>query len=300
MSIEAVATFVEAAEKGSMAAASRALGLPTSTVSRRIHRLEEELGVQLVESNARLFRLTEAGDALLRRSAAAVRDLREAMHALRDGGNPVRGQLRITAPQDLGSADVMAQLFAKFRADNPHVELLIDLGDRKVDLVAEGVDFAFRIHQGPVQGQRSLMSRRLLAMHARLFASPAYVEQHGAPDTVEDLTEHAMIMPTFGAPWTLEHVQSGETTSITMDAPVQSTSLSFIGAAARAHMGIAPIPTLIASPAVERGDLVQVLPDWQLKGARLSLLWPESRLPSPRRRTFLDFTVAHTAGWTSF
>lgn len=295
MAIEEVATFVEAAEQGSMAAASRTLGIPTSTVSRRIHRLEEELGVQLVEAHARMFRPTEAGEALLRRSASAIRDIREALHAASDGGNAVRGQLRITAPQDVGASVGMATLLAAFRAAHPGVELLIDLSDRRVDLTAEGVDFAFRIHIHALQAQPSLMVRRLATVSAGLFASPVYVAENGAPGSIEELAGHTFVAPTFGRSWQLTHAVSGDSTELDMDAPVQSTSLSFMAPAACAHMGIAPMPDLIARPFVARGDLVRVLPDWRLAEANLSILWPASRQPAPRRRIFLDFVVTNAA-----
>ncbi len=299
MSIQEIATFVEAAEKGSMAAASRALGVPTSTVSRRIHRLEEALGVQLVETHARLFRLTEAGDALLKRSAAAVRDLREAAHAIRDGSDTVRGQLRISAALDLGSSAAMARLLADFRSLNPGIELLVDLADRRVDLMAEGVDFAFRIHVGALRAQPSLMVRRLATLSGGLFASPSYLARHGTPRSVEELAQHSLISPTFQLPWRLCHTPTGSVEILETIAPVRSTSLSFMVPAACADMGIAPAPGLVVGPSLARGELVRVLPQWHLLAASLSLLWPASRLPAPRRRTFLDFVVAHTEPWST-
>lgn len=297
MSIQEIATFVEAAEQGSMAGASRALGIPTSTVSRRIHRLEDELGAKLVEVHSRLFRLTEVGDALLRRSSSAVRDLRDALHAVRDGGNGLRGQLSITVAQDLGASAPMAELLAAFRAEHPEVELLIDLDDRPVDLTAEGIDFAFRIHSRPLKAQGSLMTRALGPALAGMFASPAYVAEHGSPQTVEQLADHTTICPSFVNVLSFHQRSTGRKVDVELTSPVQSTSVSFMAPAARANMGIAPVSILVADPFVQRGELVRVLPDWHMASANMSLLWPGTRLPSPRRRTFLDFVVQHTANW---
>ena len=298
MAIQDIATFVDAAELGSMSAAGRALGVPASTISRRIHRLEDALGVQLVETHARLFRLTEAGDMLLRRCSAAVRDLREAEHALRDGGGLVRGQLRITVPQDLGVSDAMAKLLATFREQTPGVDLLVDLSDRRVDLMAEGVDFAFRVHIGALQAQPSLMARRLASLSAGLYASRAYLRDHGTPAAIEELEQHHLVFPSFGRPWTISNPGTGASHVLGYAAAVMSSSLGFMVPAARADMGIAPIPAVVARASVDRGELVRVLPDWCFPDASVSILWPSSRLPAPRRRSFLDFVVAATAAWS--
>ena len=297
MGIEEVATLVEAAERGSMAAASRALGVPTSTVSRRIHRLELELGVQLVETSTRLFRLTEHGAALLQRAKPAVRELQEVMHAMSHGG-PVRSQLRISTPQDLGGSMALCSLLKAFRDEHPQVELLIDLTDRQVDLTTEGIDFAFRAHLGTLRGRGTLMTRRLANLSAGFFASPSYLEQAPALNHPSDLTAHVMILPTFGWPWRLRHLETEEVLDLKPKASVQSTSFSFMRPATSAHMGVAPMPKLLAAPFVESGGLVQVLPKWELPAGGLSLLWPKSRLDSPQRRAFLDFVVARASDWT--
>ena len=297
MGIEEVATLVEAAERGSMAGASRALGVPTSTVSRRIHRLELELGVQLVESSTRLFRLTEHGAALLQRAKPAVRELQEAMHAI-SHGDPVQTQLRISVPQDIGASAAMCTLLKDFRDAHPQVELLLDLTNRQVDLTAEAIDFAFRAHLGPLRGRGSLMTRRLTLLSAGFFASPSYLE--GAPPILQpaDLADHVMILPTFGWPWRLENLESGQSLELDLKATVQSTSFSFMRPATSAHMGIAPMPKLLAAPYLKSGELLGVLPEWQLPAGSLSLLWPKSRLDSPQRRAFLDFVVVRASAWS--
>lgn len=296
MAIEELATLVEAAERGSMAAASRALGVPTSTVSRRIHRLEVELGVQLIETSTRSFRLTEHGAALLQRAKPAVRQLQEAMHAMSHGG-PVRSQLRISAPQDLGASMTLCGLLKAFRDEHPQVELLVDLTDRQVDLTAEGIDFAFRAHLGALSGRGSLMTRRLTTLSAGFFASPAYLKQAPALGHPSDLAAHVMILPTFGWPWRMENLESGELLELDPQATIQSTSFSFMRPATSAHMGVAPMPKLLATPYVKTGELMRVLPEWELPAGSLSLLWPKSRLDSPQRRAFLDFVVARAPAW---
>jgi DNA-binding transcriptional LysR family regulator len=219
------------------------------------------------------------------------------MHAVRDGGSLLRGRLHLSAPMDLGSSGTLAELLAAFRVRHPEVDLLVGLDDRQVDLTSEGVDFAFRIHTGPVPGHATLRVRRLATVRAGLYASPAYLERFGRPESVDALLQHALITPTFALPWQLHRSNPQVSRTLEVQPSVLSSSLNFMEPAARAQMGIAPIPNFFAAPAVHRGELVRVLTDWHLMDATLSLLWPASRLPSPRRRAFLDFVVAHAEGW---
>lgn len=295
MLVNEMATFVEAAGLGSIAAAGRSLGLPKSTVSRRIRRLEEELGTQLVQTGPRFFRLTEAGEALRARSAPAVRELRDALHAARNG-DAARGVLHVSVPQDFAASVAIAQLFSSFRRAHTDVELELSATDRMVDLTHEGVDFAFRISVGPTPGGSNLMARRLAGVSAALFASPAYLERRGVPAAPADLAEHDMLLTDIG-PVQLRNGGTGVTAPLPGHAPVRVSSMSFLLSGACADMGIAPINTLISGPLVASGQLVPVLPEWGLEGANLHLIWPSSRLESPRRRTFIDFVVEYTRSW---
>src|SRR5690606_11309583 len=150
MSLEDLASFVAAADQGSLTGAAHALGVPKSTISRRLARLEEALGQQLAWRTSRTFRLTEAGEALYRRSAPALLDLDEALGAARDASTEPAGALRITAPVDLGGSAPMAEAMVRFAQTWPRLQLEVDLSDRVVDLVAEGVDVACRLHTGPL------------------------------------------------------------------------------------------------------------------------------------------------------
>jgi len=167
--------------------------VPTSTVSRRLSRLEEELGEQLVLRTARSLRLTEAGAAVHERCAQPLRDIEDVARAVRDHDAEPQGELRITAPTDLGSTEPFVRHLTGFRAAFPRVRLHVDLTDRVVDLVAERVDVAIRVHLAPLPDRSSLMARRLATIHAGLFASQAYVATHGLPEAAEDLATHVTV-----------------------------------------------------------------------------------------------------------
>jgi DNA-binding transcriptional LysR family regulator len=293
MALEDVASFVTAAELGSLTGAARALGVPKSTISRRLARLEETLGQQLVLRNARVFRLTEAGELLFRRSAPALRDVDEALDAARDAGALPAGDLRITAPVDLGGSAPFASAMVRFAAAWPRLHVTVDLSDRFVDLVAEGVDVGVRLHMGPLEDRATLMARKLRPMAMGLFASRAYLDRAGRPRSLRALGKHELVRierPGGATPWPLLEGLPDLDARATRGPGVTTTSMSFAAAAVGAGAGIGLLPILIADALpvpVER-----VLPNLDGPSPTLSLVWPASRQLSPRVRAFVDFMVA--------
>jgi DNA-binding transcriptional LysR family regulator len=292
MGLEDIGTFVEAAERGSLSAAARELGVPKSTISRRIARLERELGQELIRRSARTFKLTEAGDALYRQSAPAIRDLAEATRAVSEAGTEPQGDLKITAPLDLGSAPRFAALLVAFRNAWPKVRVVVDLTDRYVDLVAEGYDAAFRIHSHALEDRASLKVRRVGPFSGGPYASPAYLDRAGRPSQPSDLARHDMVgFVPIGKSFTFTHTD-GRRETVAFEPALLTTNMSFVPIALEAGAGIGCVANFIARAAVERGALERVLPDWDvMQSAMLSLVWPGSRQTSRRLRAFLDFTA---------
>jgi DNA-binding transcriptional LysR family regulator len=293
MGLEDIGTFVQVAERGSLSAAARELGVPKSTVSRRIARLERELGQQLIRRSSRAFRLTEVGQTLYKQSAPAIRDLAEATRAVSDVGHEPRGDLRITAPIDLGTAPRFVEFLIAFHDAFPKVRISIDITDRYVDLAAEGYDLAFRVHSHALEDRASLKMRRIGPFTVGLYASPRYLDRAGRPSHPSELAQHATVgVLIIGADerWPLAH--AGGKPEVFPIAPALLTSnVSFLPAALEAGAGIGLIANYIAQAAVARGALEHVLPEWELPPAALSLVWPASRHDSPRLRAFLDFTA---------
>lgn len=299
MSLENLASFVTAVDQGSLTGAAKVLGVPKSTVSRRLARLEETLGQQLVLRTSRAFRLTEAGEALYRRSAPALLDLDLAMEATRDAATTPVGALRVTAPVDLGSSAPFASAMARFAARWPRLRLSVDLSDRLVDLVAEGVDVACRLHTGPLEDRASLKVRRLMPLAMGLFATREYLERAGRPDSVSALETHALVrldrgehtgrprganpLPFFEelAPHEGGAAATGRSLGLT------TSSMSFAAAAVASGAGIGLLPRLVAEGLPT--PVEQVLPELELAAPTLSLVWPSSRQLSPRVRAFVDF-----------
>jgi len=293
MTLEDLASFVTAVDNGSLTGAARALGVPKSTISRRLARLEESLGQQLVLRTSRAFRLTEAGEALYRRSAPALLDLDAAVDAERDAAAEPVGALRVTAPVDLGGSAPFASAMVRFAAAWPRLRLTVDLSDRIVDLVAEGVDVGCRLHTGPLEDRASLKVRRLRQVAMGLFATQAYLDHAGRPVRLAELNAHELVRferPGGAGPWPLLEQLPDLDGRATRGRGVTTTSMSFAAAAVAAGAGIGLLPVLVAQAlptAVER-----VLPEVDVAAPTLSIVWPASRQLSPRVRAFVDFMAA--------
>ncbi len=163
-----LATFVRVAELGTISAAARAEGVPKSTISRRVARLEDDLGVELLRRSARSFTLTNEGQSLRARAVGAVRELESAANALVDLPSEPTGRLVITVPADLATAPVVIDLFVEYRERYPAVQLEVQMMDRFVDLVTEEIDVALRVHPSAiVPGDDALIARSLGVMQAR-------------------------------------------------------------------------------------------------------------------------------------
>ena len=174
MDLNDLASFVRVVELGTISAAATAQGVPKSTITRRVARLESELGVELLRRSARSFTVTEDGRLLHRRSAAAVRELMDAEQALAAASETPNGRLVITAP-DFGRSEAFAELIVEYRARCPDVTVEVRLENRVVDLIHEGVDVGIRTHRHDIPGTGQLMTRTFDMPAARLYASPDYV-----------------------------------------------------------------------------------------------------------------------------
>jgi DNA-binding transcriptional LysR family regulator len=288
-------TFVRVVERGSFTAAAEALGVPKSTVSRRVQRLERALGAELLTRKARSFVVAPPGEQLFARCAPALTEIASARRSLTDQDGAPDGLLRLTATTDLGSTQTFAEMLAGFRRTWPGVRLDVYLTQRRVDLVEEGFDIAIRAHGFPLPDSSSLMTRRLVTTHGGLFASQAYLD--GAPRirSPRDLAKHPCLCPRVGAlgeHWPL-HKGDDEPTPFEPNDVFRSNDFSVILRMAIAGAGVAILPRSFAQPHVEEGALVRVLPRWQTSTGAFSLLWPASRFPAPRVRAFIDYAAQH-------
>lgn len=192
--------FVRAIEEGSLSAAARRLDLSPAVASRRLARLEDRLGVRLIERTSRRLAPTEAGRLVYDRAARLLDGVDDLESLVSRRSTQARGLLRVSAPTSFGRRR-LAPLLKPFLDANPRLTLELNLTDAFVDLMAEDIDVAIRI--GSYEPDNPAM-RRLAPNRRVLCASPAYIAEHGAPDTLEALRDHAQLAAENQSVWRLE------------------------------------------------------------------------------------------------
>ena len=290
MDLNEIVVFAKVVETRSFTAAAQQLGLPKSTVSRKIAQLEERLAARLIQRTTRKLSLTEIGQAYYERCARIVSDIQSAEQVVTDMQSTPRGLLKITAPIDLGAFRLGA-VTAEFCASHPDIYVHLDLSDRVVDLVEEGMDLALRF--GPL-GESSLVARRLAHITMRLYASPDYLARRPPPNEPDDLADHDLIgfLPRARfSTWSLVGPDD-QTTELVPVPRMTSNNLLAVREAAIAGAGIALLPSFAVSCPV-KVPLIPVLPSWRTPTAELFAVYPSTRNLSPKVRAYLDFVVTH-------
>jgi DNA-binding transcriptional LysR family regulator len=274
--------FVRVAEAGSFTGAARISGLPKSSVSRAVAALERELAVRLIQRTTRRLQLTEAGRAYYESVARALSGIDEAAAAVSELQDTPRGQVRITAPPDLGQW-VLAASVARFAMRYPDVHVEVSLTQRLVDLVHEGFDLALRVGK---LGDSRLVARALGLVRAGIFAAPRYLKRRGRPQSVAELAGHDCVLfrsASGRAVWDL--VGPAGRQRVEVRGAVGADDGQFVREAAAAGEGLTLLP-IFACSGPQRRDLVRVLPAYATVGEPLQLVYPTARF-LPKRVVLL-------------
>ncbi|MBX5141360.1 LysR family transcriptional regulator [Rhizobium lentis] len=286
MEIEDLRTFVEVADAGGVNSAARRLGLAKSIVSRRVLRLEEELGVQLLARTTRGAALTEAG-ALFRDRAADVCATIEAAREEMSPEGELQGLLRIAAPASFAAQ--LAQSLAELGRRHPALHVHIRFNDRYVDLVAEGFDCGIRVGYLP---DSNLVARKIGSLAVRLYASPDYINQHGAPGTPADVLKHNAITPGTDA-WTF--TKADTTVTVHPQGRFKADSAHVLVEAAIAGIGIVAMGEIVAEPFVQKGALVPIMTDYELPPVGIYVVRPPGQNPARKVRVLIDLLAQEFA-----
>lgn len=287
-SVDEIQVFVKVVEAASFTGAAELMGMPKSTVSRYISKLEDRLGVRLINRSTRQLRTTDAGQLYYDRCARIIAALEDAEEAITSMNSVPSGLLRITAPQILGNL-YMGSLIVAFMQRFPNVQICLALTDRKVNLIEEGFDVAIR---GGVLEDSSLVARKLGGGERVICASPAYLAQHGVPTQPGDLKRHACLLhsqqpTTSGGTWRLDRGQL-----VSVSGPLLVNSFDVLRHAAIAGQGLLQVPLTIVEEDLASGALVQVLKEDTNQDGGLYVLYPSGRHLSAKVRAFVDFAVA--------
>lgn len=283
MDIQELRTFVEVADAGGVTAAARRLGIAKAIVSRRLIRLEADLGVQLLARTTRGASLTEAGATFRDYAAKVVADIDIARETILPTGE-LRGRLRIAAPLTFGPTH-FAPVFADLARQHPTLHVHACYSDRFVNLVEEGFDCAIRVGRLPPS---KLLARRVGPIFATLVASPAYIEAHGSPETLEDLVNHEAILQGT-EPW---HFTDGDNAiAINPQGRFKADNGVAIAAAAVAGLGIAMLPDGLIANELASGALVPVLTAYPPPEFGIFVVRPPGPHPARKVRVLTELLI---------
>jgi DNA-binding transcriptional LysR family regulator len=285
--------FVAVVEAGSFTAAADRLDVAKSAVSRRVSSLEERLGVQLLRRTTRRLNLTETGQSFYEHSARILADLDEAEAAVAQQHGELRGNLRVALPMSFGLRHMSAPI-AEFSRRHPRVTFDLNLNDRRIDLVEEGVDVAIRIGR---LADSTMIARRLFEARTVLCAAPAYLEERGAPQTPDDLLDHDCLaysnLPDPGR-WVCTDSE-GDRHTVNVNVVMTASSGDFLCEAAAEGLGVALQPTFIAADQIRSGALLPVLANYDWPVSPAYAIYPPTRHLSYRVREFIDLAGTRTA-----
>jgi len=279
--------FARIVEAGSFSLAAQRMDIPKSTVSRRISVLEASLGERLLQRTTRKLVLTEFGTSLLEHARKLADEVEAAAALAQHRQAAPSGKLRISLPHDFANIG-MTELIARFAERYPAVSLELDLSPRRVDLVAEGFDIAIRM--GDLPDDSSLAARRVALEHINLYAAPSYIAQRGLPEHPDDLLQHDLlcILSRSGgpAPWVLNRGKVKWARELR--ARLTANSPEMLARLACSGMGIAASSDLFVASYLKKGQLVRVLPQWEMPSATGWAVFPGRRLMPAKTRVFLD------------
>lgn len=279
--------FVAVAQCGGFTAAAERLGISKARVSLDVQRLERALGTALFTRTTRQVRLTDAGQQLLDDAAPLLASLGDAVARAAHSSAEVSGTLRIATAVD-HAAQHMGAAVAEFAALHPALRITLHASDRVSDMLAEGIDIAFRM--GWLRDS-SLRAVRLADFEQYTIAAPSYLQRAGVPKHPDELAQHAWVSLTLlPTPLTWAFTaRNGHTRSVRMNARLQTDSATALRALLLNGAGVSVMDRLTVQPDLAEGRLQRLLPDWRLPSGGVFAVFPPGRHISAAARAFVDF-----------
>lgn len=288
-----MAVFVKVVEQGSFSAAAEQLGTSPSSISRQIATLEQAIGVKLLERTTRSLRLTEAGSAAWARCFEMVQAAQSVLSLAEQINDAPQGRVRISAPRAYGKALISPHI-ATFLHRYPQVDIELMLTDRLVDLINDDLDLVIRITDTPPPG---LAARPLVQVNHILAASERYLQQHGIPHHPHELAQHHCIWLGESAGdnhWKFRHRADRQEVNVVVHGRYASNHSKARLEGIRNDLGIGCLPWFSAQEALEKQQIVRVLPEWDYMTSYYGMswvLWHPNRFLPPKCRALIDFLL---------
>ena len=281
--------FAQVVEKGGFSAASRALGIPKSKLSRRVKQLEDDLGVRLLQRTSRVVTPTEIGTEYFQLAQEALNRFEIAETAIRRKTNNIEGTVTVSC--SVGMAQfALDQILPRFLQDNPRVTVVQQASNRIEDLIKGGIDVAIRGHMETLPDS-SLIQMRLAHVEWQLFCSRDYRDSLERTDDPATLAHHPALVlgrPRDSHQWLLTD-RDGQSASVPGQVRLASDDMTTLKRAAVLSLGIVALPSYVCRPDVDAGSLVRVLPGWTAGRPQISLLMPSRQGLLPALEAFLNF-----------
>lgn len=288
MDLSPTAVFVKVVQAGSFSAAARQLQMPTSTVSAQIARLEQRLGITLLQRSTRALRMTEVGETYFRSAHQGIELILEAESEISSSQKEPQGTLRVTTTIDLLAPKYIAQLISDFSERYPKIHLEVELTQRIVDLLDEGIDVAIRAGELP---DSSLISRKVGTSVMVLVANEEYLENSPELLVPEDLKKHSVLQfaRKEGASWQLHN--DAESVPITVSSKVAINHLDVVRSLILLGKGVSLLPEYFIRDDLVTGRLKRVLPEWTGDVVPIYIVYPSQKYLAAKVRSFIDFAV---------
>lgn len=280
--------FVQVVEKGGFSAASRALSVPKSKLSRRVRQLEDDLGVRLLQRTSRVVTTTDIGEDYYHHAQRALTRFEAAETAVRRKTNRIEGVVTVSC--SVGMAQfALDRIVPRFLQDNPRVTVMQRASNRMEDLVKDGIDVAIRGHMDTLPDS-SLIQVKLATLEWHLFCSPGYLKSLPSSDEPSRLADHPALVlgrPGEAHQWLLTDVR-GQNASVPCQVRLASDDMTTLKRAAASSLGIAALPSYVCQSEIEAGTLVRILPGWTAGRPQISLLMPSRQGLLPAFEAFID------------
>jgi len=290
--LTAVRVFVEIADRGSLTQAAEHLEMSAAMVSRYLAAVETWFGARLLHRTTRKISLTEAGLAAIPSCRQLLEIAEDVQHLAVERTREPAGILRVTTSSSFAEAQLTAAL-VDFQGQYPQVEIVLSVGDKATDLVAERVDLAVRITNNL---DPTMITRPLARCLSLLCASPAYLERYGVPRTAEDLRQHRCIAHAFGIGKQYRLTRAGETLTVPVDWSFHTNETAVLRRAVLSGAGIGMLPTYYLGDDLRAGRLVPLLPDYEADVLGIHALYLSRQHQPLALRLLVDFLAARFAG----
>jgi DNA-binding transcriptional LysR family regulator len=283
MDLNEVVVFARVVQSGSFTKAAAALGMPKSTVSRKVSELEERLGSRLLQRTTRALSLTDVGRTYYDYCARIVAEVEEAERAVSSLQDSPRGLLRVTAPVNMS---FLGPIVSEFLQRYPEVQMELFCTQRSVDLIEERYDLGIR---AGVLADSTLIARSLGSVRWFVVATPAYLDKHGRPRSPEELEQHAWVLFGAGATGTVVHLErSDASVHIGVSPRLFVSDLDVLRAAVNAGLGIGVLPAFQCVEDLRARRLERVLSYWNVPSTPVHVVYPSTRHVSAKVKTFVE------------